>query len=92
MTVRTIIKDPDAKLDYKFDWAAWLTPLSDTITSVTWVLTVGLTLVSSSNTTATATAVVSGGVADDTEVLTCRITTAGGRIEDRSVNLKISQR
>ena len=44
-------KDPNATLDYTFDWSAWLTPIADTITSVTWVLSAGLTSVSASNTT-----------------------------------------
>ncbi len=92
MATRTILKDPDATLDYEFDWEDWLTPIADTIASVAWVLTDGLTLVSDSNTAMAAIAFVSGGVEDDIEVLTCRITTAGGRIEDRSVNLKITHR
>ena len=80
-------KDPNATLDYSFDWGPYLTPLADTITLVEWVLSTGLTKVSQSNTTTTATVFVSGGVLDETETLTCRITTAGGRIDDRTIEL-----
>lgn len=88
----TIKKDPNAVLDYEFDWSAWLLPISDTISTVAWVVTSGLTVESSSNTTTSATAFVSGGTTDVDEVLTCRITTAGGRTEDRSVTLRIIER
>lgn len=88
----TYKKDPNARLDYQFDWTLYLTPLGDTIASVSWILSSGLTLVSSSNTSMTATAFVSGGTAGSDETLTCRITTTGGRIDDRSVTLKIVDR
>ena len=88
----TYKKDPNATLDWTFNWATWLTPITDTITSVEWVLSSGLTKVSESNTTTTATVFVSGGTVDADETLTCRITTAGGRIDDRTVTLRITQR
>ena len=85
-------KDPNATLDYSFDWGPYLTPLGDTITLVEWVLSAGLTKVSQSNTATTATVFVSGGVLDEVETLTCRITTAGGRIDDRTISLNIVSR
>lgn len=88
----TFKKDPDATLDYTVDWTAYLAAIADTITSVTWVLSPGITKASQSNTLTTATAFVSGGVEGETETLTCRITTAGGRIDDRTITLKIVSR
>jgi hypothetical protein len=85
-------KDPNAVLDYTVDWGPYLTPLADTIASVTWITSAGLTKVSQINTTTTATAFVSGGVLDTTETLTCRIVTAGGRTDDRTLSLKIVTR
>lgn len=87
-------KDPNAVLDYTFDWTAYLTPLADTIASVSWIISSGLTKVSQSNTTTTATAFISGGVVGKTETLTCRITTNSvpPRVDDRSVLLKITER
>ena len=85
-------KDPNAILDYVVDWALYLTPLADTISSVTWVLSSGITKVSQSNTSTTATAFVSGGVEGTTETLTCRILTAAGRTDDRTISLKIVTR
>jgi hypothetical protein len=85
-------KDPNAILDYTFDWGPYLTPLGDTISGVTWVLSTGLTKMSQSNTTTTATAFVSGGTVGETATLTCRIVTNGGRTDDRSISLKIVER
>ena len=81
----TYKKDPDAVLDYTFDWGPWLTPLLDTIASVTWIAGTGLTLGTRTNSTTTATAFVSGGTLGTKPLLTCRITTAGGRTDDRSI-------
>jgi hypothetical protein len=85
-------KDPNATLDYTFDWSPYLTAISDTILSVTWITSSGLTLGTVSKTTTTATAFVSGGIVDATETLTCRITTAGGRVDDRTISLTIVDR
>lgn len=85
-------KDPNAILDYTVDWTAYLTPIADTIASVEWVVPATLTKVSQSNTTMTATAFISGGTVGTQEILTCRITTAGGRVDDRSITLNIVNR
>lgn len=84
------IKDPGAVLDYTFDWAPWLG--TDTILTSTWSVPPGMTLVSQSNTTTTATAFVSGGRADDQAIITNTIITVGGRTDDRSIVLSIQQR
>ncbi len=88
----TFKKDPDAVLDYTFDWSLYLAPLADAISSVTWILDAPLVKVSSSFTATTATAFVSGGVVGTTLNLVCRITTAAGRTDDRTIVLKILQR
>lgn len=90
----TYKKDPNATLDYTFDWTAYLLPIGDVIASVTWVLTPGLTKVAQSNSTTSATAFVSGGVSGSNETLTCRITTSSTppRVDDRSIILKITDR
>lgn len=87
-------KDPDATLDYTFDWAPYLLPVTDTIASVTFILTGGLTQVSKSNTTTKATVFVSGGTVNTTATITCRITTNSTppRIDDRTMEVKIVPR
>lgn len=90
----TIKKDPNATLDYSFDWTAWLALAADTIASVVWIKDAALTVVSQSFTARTATVFLSGGVAGTVLSLTCRITTNSTppRVEDRTVYLKIVER
>ena len=80
-----LLKDPDAILDYAFNWALWLG--TDVISTSTWILDTGLTKVSDTNTSTLATVWISGGTAGATYNITNRITTAGGRTEDRSPSL-----
>lgn len=87
----TISKDPDASLDYTFDWTPFLTRLSDSIASVSYVLTGGLVQTRISNTSTQARSYVSGGTLGTIATITCRITTLAGRVDDRSINLKIEQ-
>lgn len=95
----TIIKDPNAVLDYTWDWTAWLaaakTP-ADTIASATVTLTGSATAVVNSVAfdTTKVTAWIGGGAVGDTIAVRCRITTANApaRIEDRTVYLKCKER
>jgi len=85
-------KDPSATLDYTYDWSAWLE--TDTIASVNWTIPAGIKTLSnlqpnSTHTTTLATALLSAGVAGRTYKLTCTITTAVGRIDERSFELVI---
>lgn len=85
-------KDPNATLDYQFDWTEYLAPISDVISSVVWTLSAGLTQVSQSFTATNAIIFVSGGVLDDIETIACKITTTGGRIDERTIQLNIINR
>lgn len=80
-------KDPDAILDYQINWATWLS--TDTIGTSTWTVPTGITKVSDTNTTTTATIWLSGGTADTDYRLVNRITTANGRTEERSIWVKV---
>lgn len=89
-----IAKDPDAVLDYSFDWGDWLAS-GESVAS--YAVTVdGVTLDSDSRGGAVVTAWVSGGSALPGEVasITCRITTDSlpARTDQRTVYLKIRER
>jgi len=88
----TIVKDPNATLDYTFNWSDWLDQVSDTIASVVWVVGSPLVKTSESFSALAATVWVSGGVVGTTIPITCRITTLGGRIDDRTIQLTIKER
>lgn len=86
-----IEKDPHAVLDYAMDWTDWLA--TDTITGTPlWTVPAGLTKDSQSNTTSVATVWLSGGVLGMVYPVTCRITTAAGRTDERSFRIKIIER
>lgn len=78
-------KDPAATLDYQVDWSAWLG--TDTIDTSTWTLPTALTKTSESHTPTVATIWVSGGVNGKIYYLTNHITTAGGRIDERTITI-----
>ena len=88
--MESIIKDPDAILDYGFDWAAWLG--TDTIATSAWSVATGLTEVSDTNTTTTTTVWVSGGTAGASYLCTNTITTAEGRTDERSLVVMVRER
>jgi hypothetical protein len=91
--LQAFLKDPSAVLDYTIDWDGddWLG--SDTITGTpTWTLQGGITLSSQSNTTTAATAWIAGGTHGTDYLASCRITTTGGRTDERSILLRVRNR
>jgi hypothetical protein len=87
-----ITKDPNASLDYRVDWTDWLG--TDTIATSDWTVSPsgGLTIGSSSNASKTATTFLSGGTPGQVVRVTNRITTAVGRIDERSFNVRLIER
>lgn len=88
----TGIKDPQAVLDYPIDFSVWLADINDTYASHVILTSAGLVVDSSSHAAGVITPIISGGVLDATESFTVRITTTGGRTDDRTFFLKIVER
>ena len=88
----TIVKDPNAVLDYTLDWSEWLDDISDSLASHSMVVEAGLTLNSSAIAGQNVVAWLSGGTAGTTYRVIYRITTAGGRTDDRSIYVKVKER
>lgn len=87
----SFIKDPNAVLDYMWDWTDWL-PAGDTISTADVTLAAGDVVINSeSNTTSTVTAWISGGTQSTDAQLTARVVTAQGRTDDRTITLHIEQ-
>lgn len=90
MAVATHVKDPQAIRDYQLDWSTYLNG-ADTISSASWsVSPSGPTIVSSSNTTTTTKARVSGGTAGAEYTLTCHVVLASGQEDDRSITIQVA--
>lgn len=87
--MQTMNKDPSAIVDFEIDWSAWLG--TDTISSSTWTAT-GLTIASSTNTTTSATVWLSGGTIGAAYIVTNQIVTVGGRTDQRSLLIHVSDR
>ena len=89
----TKYKDPDAELQYKFNWSDWLVT-GDTIDSSVITVSTGITNDGDSIVdTDTAVAVqISGGTAGTNYTLACRITTTpGGQVDERTINITVRE-
>lgn len=89
-----ISKDPDEKLDYAIDWSKWL-PAGDSVADADWTAPEGITVASSpSPSLASNKAIVwlEGGSPGRTYKVLCRMTSAQGRIAERSLTIYVQQR
>ena len=86
----TFTKDPNAVLDYTIDWTRWLA--GDQVATSEWLVPTGLTKVADTKTASSATVWLSGGTAGQSYTVTNRITTTGGRAEDRSFTIRVEER
>jgi hypothetical protein len=94
MSFPKLSKDPDAVLDYQCDWTEWLAGASDTITGSVWLIAPEGGIVesedhASSYTTTTATIWLAGGTLGRKYRITNRITTAAGRVNDKSFDVLV---
>lgn len=88
--IPTILKTEPGKLDYTFDWSDWLG--DDTITTFNVTVSGGITLESYDHAGSQVVAWLSGGRHGRTYLVRCRITTAAGRIEERTVAVTVVDR
>ena len=77
-------------LDHVVSWAPILE--GDTITASSWIIPAGLTQTDESFAPTTTTIWLGGGVAGQTYGLKNTITTAGGRVIQRTIELKVEDR
>jgi len=98
----TFIKDPDAVLDYKFDWKAltngtgtsdWL-QTAETIASHTIDADTGITVASSalSDANTSVTVWLSGGTAGTDYSVRCEVVTSGARTDERTMTIQCRER
>lgn len=95
----SIVKDPDAELDYGFDWSRWLED-GESITASTLSITPSgatddlevMTSPAPVNTGQVVTVWVEGGSPGTDYYLTNSIVTSEGRQDDRSIRIPIKER
>jgi hypothetical protein len=90
MAFQSVTKDPNAVLDYQFDWSDWLAD-GDTLSASTWTPASGITVDSSARTTTTATVWLSGGTAGQVYEVVNHVTTVDGRQDDRTLRVRVRQ-
>ena len=90
MATSDFTKDPDAVLDYVWDWSSWLAG-GETISTSVFTVTAGITVNSTSNTTTTATVWLSGGT-NGVYTVANKITTSAGRTDERSLTIRVQNR
>lgn len=89
--MKTFTKDPDATLDYVWDWTDWLG--NDTISSFTVTPPTDITVEGTpTQLDGVVTAFLSGGTLNKSYIVVCEVITDGGRTDDRSIRLTIKQR
>ena len=89
--MNSFIKDPDAILDYGFDWSNWLAS-GEEISSSEWEVPSGITKDNDVSSTTATTIWLSGGTVGEEYTITNRIVTTGGRTEDRSLKIVVKDR
>lgn len=93
MASNVFTKDPDAVLDYKFDWSDWLAS-GETISTHTITPETGITVDSSSitDTNTSVTVWLSAGTAGNVYDVACLITTSASRTDERTIKITCRQR
>lgn len=104
MSNNVFTKDPDAVLDFKFDFAPLTNDVpnaesdylvkDETISSITITAATGITVDSSSITddATSATVWLSGGTAGTTYSVNCEIVTSDSRTDQRTAYIKVRER
>ena len=89
------LKDPGARIDYTVDWAAGYLA-GDTIAASTWIVVPeepdGITVEGTANEDARASATLGGGVRGHVYRVTNRVTLTSGRIEERTLSIRVDDR
>lgn len=81
-------KDPDATLDYTFDWTRWLST-GEAIVTHQIIAPSGVNVGATVADAEMVTAWISGGTNGNNYIVTCRVTTDQGRTDDRSIILQV---
>ena len=85
------IHDPDAELDYTFDWSEWLAT-GETITDSTVTVSTGLVLESVGESSTAITAWITTNATTGRRSVACRIETSAGRTDERTIQINVQER
>ena len=92
-----LVKDPDSTLDFFVDWSAGYLDSGEIINAADadseWTVTPSgsLSVTADSHDTSTSSVTLSGGVSGNVYRVTNQINTSLGRIDDRSIVIRVQQ-
>ena len=92
MVEKSFIKDPDATLDYAFDWSTYWLQDDESIISHIVTVSSGLTKDMESENSGIVTVWLSGGNVGENYEVSCRIVTSFGRTDDRTIKIMVRER
>lgn len=93
MAFPSYIKDPNAVLDYGFDWSDWLED-DETLATATWTVPTGITKDSQDESDSVTVIWLSGGTAGKDYYVSCKITTSNDpvRTDERRMKIRVRER
>ena len=86
------VKDPDSIEFHGMDWSGWLQNGDSIASQTVFAAAEGITISEVSRAAAVISWRLSGGQAGQDYVVTCRVTTAGGLVDDRSIRYRVRER
>lgn len=90
-----VVKDPDARIDYEFDWAAAY-PDGQAVVASGWAVAPdrddGIKVAAAAHDLTRATVTLTGGVAGHVYRVTNRVTLSDGQIDERSMTVRAEER
>lgn len=90
-----MVKDPDSRIDFEFDWAVAY-PDGQAVTASMWAVAPdqagGVAVAGAAHDLMRATATLAGGVAGRVYRVTNRVTLSDGQIDERSMTVRVEER
>ncbi len=90
-----IVKDPDSRIDFEFDWVAAY-PGGQAVLASVWAIAPaeadGVAVAAAAHDLMQSTATLAGGVAGHVYRVTNRVTLSDGQIDERSMTVRVEER
>ncbi len=90
-----MVKDPDTRIDFEFDWGAAY-PDGQAVVASSWTIAPdepgGIAVPAAAYDLMRATATLTGGIAGHVYRVTNRVTMSDGQIDERSVTMRVEER
>jgi len=90
-SLQTFKKDPDAVLDFGFDWSDWLAS-GETLTASTWTVPAGISEGANQRDGTSVLIWLSAGTAGESYLISCKIVTSDDRTDERSLTIMVEER